>query len=120
MTVYESVQSWLTEIINELKAEFNHPYVAIDLEKIPLPTDYPGIDFQAGGIFSSPNDFTTMNNGGQLKNTSFKSFYLRRPFKEFSSRLETKAFLKSWQRKSMSGIWTIICQKMAGTGNQFL
>jgi len=94
MTVYESITSWLNSILLELKTEFNNPFVILDLEKIPLPTDYPGIDFQAGGIFSSPNDISSELMGGQTKRTDFKSFYLRRPFKEFSSRLENEAFFQ--------------------------
>jgi len=95
MTVYESVvDNFLNPILLELKAEFNNPFVILDLEKIPLPTDYPGIDFQAGGIFSSPNDISSELIGGQTKRTDFKSFYLRRPFKEFSSRLENESFFE--------------------------
>jgi len=99
MTVYESAQSWLTEIINELKAEFNHPFVMIDVNNIPLPTDYPGYDFQAAGLFSSPNDMTTELIGGQKKHTDFKSFFLRRPFKEFSQRLQNEQFFEKFANK---------------------
>ncbi len=99
MTVYESLVNWLNSILLELKADFNHPFSVIDLEKIPLPTDYPGIDFQAGGIFSSPNDISSELIGGQTKYTAFKSFFIRRNFKEFSSRLENEAFFQKLASK---------------------
>ena len=99
MTVYESIVGWLSDIINELKAEFNHPFCVIDPEKIPLPTDYPGLDFQAGGIFSSPNDISSVLMGGQTKRTDFKSFYLRKKFKLADSRKENEKFFEKLARK---------------------
>jgi len=99
MTVYESIASWLNSILVELRNEFPHPFTIIDLEKIPLPTDYPGIDFQAAGLFSSPNDLTSPLIGGQVKHTDYKSHYIRRPFKEFSSRLENEQFFCRLQAK---------------------
>ena len=99
MSVYVSIVSWLNSILLELKDEFPHPFTIIDLEKIPLPSDYPQIDFQAAGLFSSPNDLTTELMGGQVKHTDFKSFYLRRPFKEFSSRLENENFFEKLAKK---------------------
>jgi len=98
-TVYESIVSWLSEILNEIRNEFSHPFTIIDLEKIPLPTDYPQIDFQAAGLFSSPNDLTTTLIGGQVKHTDFKSFFLRKKFKEFDSRLENEAFFQKLASK---------------------
>jgi hypothetical protein len=98
-TVYESIANWLNSILLELRSEFPHPYTVLDVEKIPLPTDYPGIEFQAGGIFSSPNDMTAELMGGQVEHTDFKSFYLRRPFNEFSSRLENEAFFERLKQK---------------------
>ena len=99
MTVYESLVSWLNSILLEIRNEMPHPFTAIDLEKIPLPTDYPGVDFQAAGLFSSPNDMSTTLIGGQVKHTEFKSFYLRRPFKEFPSRLENENFFERLAKK---------------------
>ena len=99
MTVYESVQSWLSEIINELKAEFNHPFTAIDVNHIPLPTEYQGVDFQAAGLFSSPNDSTSMLIGGQVKHVDYKSFFLRRPFKEAETRQENEKFFERLAKK---------------------
>jgi len=99
MTVYESIESWLNSILLELRNEFPHPYTMIDVNNIPLPTDHPGIDFQAAGLFSSPNDLTTELMGGQVKHTDFKSFYLRRPFGEFDSRLENESFFEKLGQK---------------------
>jgi len=99
MTVYESVTKFINDILLELRNEFPHPFTIIDLEKIPLPTDYPGIDFQAAGLFSSPNDLTSTLNGGQVKHTDFKSFYIRRPFKELPSRVENEAFFERLAKK---------------------
>jgi len=98
MTVYESVVTWLGSILLELQNEFPHPFSIIEPDRIPLPNDYPRSegfpDFQAGGLFSSPNDMTTTLMGGQVKHTDFKSFYLRRPFKLVDSRKENENFFE--------------------------
>jgi hypothetical protein len=94
MTVYQTIVEWLNQILLELKTEFPHPYTIIEPEKIPLQEDYPGVPFQAGGIFSSPNDISTTLMGGQVKHTEFKFFYLRRPFNECDSRVENEGFFE--------------------------
>jgi len=100
MTVYESiVNQFLNPILLELRNEFPHPFTIIDINNVPLPSDYPGIDFQAAGIFSSPNDLTSTLMGGQVKHIDFKSFYLRRPFGEHQSRKENEAFFERFARK---------------------
>jgi len=98
-TVYVSIVNWLNEILLELKKETDHSFTVIDLERIPLPSDYPQVDFQAAGLFSSPNDQTSTLMGGQVKYTSFKSFFLRRPFKEFSSRLDNENFFEKLAKR---------------------
>jgi hypothetical protein len=100
MTVYESiVNEFLNPILLELEKEIPHGYSIIEPEKIPLPEEYQGVNFQAGGIFSSPNDMTTPLMGGQLKHTDFKSFYLRRPFKEKETRIGNADFFERLARK---------------------
>ncbi len=42
---------------------------------------------------------TTELMGGQTKYTAFKSFFIRRPFKEFSSRLENENFFEKLSKK---------------------
>jgi hypothetical protein len=99
MSVYETIRDWLNEILLELQNEFPHPYTILDVNNIPLPTDYSGTDFQAAGLFSSPNDISSELMGGQTKRTDFKSFFIRRPFKEFSSRLENESFFEKLSKK---------------------
>jgi len=99
MTVYESIEKWLKSILLELRGEFPHPFTMIDANKIPLPADHAGINFQAAGLFSSPNDSTDALNGGQVRHTDFKSFYVRRPFNEFKSRLENEKFFERLAEK---------------------
>jgi hypothetical protein len=95
MTVYESITEWLKIILLELREEFPHPFTAIEPEKIPLEGEYgQGAEFQAAGIFSSPNDMTAGLMGGQVRHTEFKSFYLRRPFDELPSRLKNEGFFE--------------------------
>jgi len=98
-SVYQSIAEWLNSILLELLEEFPHPYTVIDVENIPLPSEYPGLDFQAAGLFSSPNDMTTVLMGGQVRHTAFKSFYLRRPFNKFETRAENEAFFEKLARK---------------------
>jgi hypothetical protein len=97
MTIYESITAYLNDILLELRNKFIHPFTIIDVENIPLPSDYPGFEFRAGGIFSSPNDITTELMGGQVKHTEFKSFYLRRAFNEFASRIENERFFERFR-----------------------
>jgi len=99
MTVYKSIAQWLNLILLELKEEFSHPFTAIEPENIPLPADYSGLDFQAAGLFSSPNDITTTLIAGQIKHTDFKNFYLRKPFKEVDMRKENEEFFEKLARK---------------------
>jgi len=99
MTVYESIVTWLGSILSELQNEFPHPFSIIEPDRIPLPNDYNQTDFQAGGLFSSPNDMTTTLMGGQVKHTDFKSFYLRRPFKLVDSRKENENFFEKLTKK---------------------
>jgi len=89
MTVYETVQQWLTEIINEFLKEFSAPFAVINLEQIP-----ERIEYQNAELFSDTNDIHTRRIAGDTKHTEFKSFYLRRPFSEFGSRLENEAFFE--------------------------
>ena len=99
-SVYESiVDEFLNPILLEFKKEMPHDYSIIEPEKIPLPEEYQGLNFQAGGIFSSPNDMTTPLMGGQLKHIEFKSFYLRRPFKKKETRIENADFFERLARK---------------------
>jgi len=98
-TVYNSIVSWLNSILSDLRDEFPHPFTAIDANNIPLPSDYPGTEFQAAGLFSSPNDIASNLIGGQVKHTSFKSFYLRRPFKLADMRQENEAFFERLSSK---------------------
>jgi hypothetical protein len=93
-SVYESIVSWINPILLELRNEFPHPFTIVDVENMPLPSDYPGIDFQAGGIFSSPNDQTFPQTAGSVRHVDFKSFYLRRPMNEFAQRLQNEAFFE--------------------------
>jgi RNA binding exosome subunit len=95
MTVYETIREWLNKILLELQNEFPHSFTAIEPEKIPLEGEYgQEVEFQAGGIFSSPQDITTTLMAGQVKHTEFKSFYLRRPFDECESRVENERFFE--------------------------
>jgi hypothetical protein len=95
MTVYQTIVEWLNQILLELRNEFPHPFISIEPEMIPLEGTYgQGVEFQAGGIFSSLNDISTTLIGGQVKHTEFKSFYLRRPFNEYDSWLENERFFE--------------------------
>lgn len=92
MTVYESLVNWLNQILQDPKNNFPSVFTVIDLEVIPDWREH-----ENAGIFSSPNDLSTPLIAGQVKHTDFKSFYLRRPFKEFANRLENEAFFEKFK-----------------------
>jgi hypothetical protein len=92
MTVYESLVNWLNEILQDPKNNFPNVYTVIDLEMIP---DWR--EFENAGIFSSPNDLSAPLIAGKIKHTDFKSFYLRRSFKEFTNRLENETFFEKFK-----------------------
>jgi hypothetical protein len=98
-SIYKSIEEWIRSILVELMSEFPHPYSILDLEHIPLPAEHNGYEFQAGGIFSSPNDITVELIGGQVKHEDFKTFYLRRPFVNPELRQENEAFLERLKEK---------------------
>ena len=102
-TVYESLVTWLNEILTDPENEFPETLTVIDLEQIPNWQE-----FQNAGLFSSPNDIQVEYMGGQIRHTEFKSLYLRLSFKEFSERLRNETFLEKFRRcinkKALSGI----------------
>jgi hypothetical protein len=102
-TVYESLVIYLNEILTDPKNNFPKVYTVIDLELIPNWTE-----FENAGIFSSPNDLTSELIAGKVKHTDFKSFYLRRPFREFTNRLGNEMFFEKFKaciyEKNLDGI----------------
>lgn len=92
MTVYESLVKWLQGILKDPENNFPAVYTFIDLEMIPYWTEY-----ENAGIFSSPNDLTAPLVAGKVKHTDFKSFYLRKSFKEHTNRLENEIFFEKFK-----------------------
>ena len=105
MTVYQSIISWLTEILNELKPA---SFTVIDLERIPNQDEWAKEGYAISGIFSNPNDLHTPMMAGQSKHTEFKSFYLRLPFNELNERKENEDYIeilrKKIQNRNLDGI----------------
>jgi hypothetical protein len=94
MTIYDSLQIWLTSIINDIRQIMPSPFVVIDLENIP---EFPNL--QNSGLFSSPNDIHDPLMAGQVKHTEFKSFYLRRPFLNTDIREENEKFFDELRKR---------------------
>ena len=96
ITVYESLQAWITDIFNDPKNGFPRIFTVIDLENIPNQQEFPGMGLS--GLFSSPNDDKKLLIGGQVKHIVFKSFYVRRTFFEFTERFNNEAFFEKFER----------------------
>ena len=103
MTVYESLDRWITEILTDPKNDFPPMRTVTDLEAMPKKAEY-----QSAALHSSPNDTATTLLGGQVRHTVFKTFYVRRDFKERASRLENEAFFEKLKtciyEKNLDGI----------------
>ena len=87
ITVYESIaRNWLTPLL----ATIEEGHIVIEVENIP---DFA--QFINAGLFSSPNDqhFDTMV--GRQRHIEFKSFYIRRPFRDFPQRLSNEAYMEA-------------------------
>ena len=91
ITVYESIaRFWLTPLL----ATIEPTHTVIEIENIP---DFA--QFNNAGLFSSPNDIHTQMLGGQVKHIEFKSFYLRRGFRDNAARQNNEAFMEALRAK---------------------
>jgi len=92
MTIFESLSMWiwgiLTDPSNELPGQYN-----IFAEVLP---DQVGVENTA--LFSNPNDIQTPLNGGQIKNESYKTFYIRKDFLEQQTRMNNEAFFEKLRK----------------------
>ena len=103
MTVYESLVRWINEILTDPQNNFPPVRTVTDIEAMPnIP------ESQNAALYSSPNDTQTQLSGGQVKHTAYKTFYIRRDFKERASRLENEVFVENLKRciyeKNLDGI----------------
>ena len=92
MTVYESLAVWLNDILSDPQNEFSPVPVVIDLELVPNFKASNG--WQDTALFSNPNDLHFPMNGGQTRHVVTKTWYIKRDFLEFPSRLETERFME--------------------------
>ena len=91
ITVFESISRfWLTPLLQTI----NPIHVVIEIENIPDFNEHNN-----AGIFSSPNDQHFEMLGGQMRHVEFKSFYLRRAFRDFQQRVNNEAYTEALRQK---------------------
>ena len=92
MTIFESLSTWIWDILTDPANEFPGQY-NIFAEVLP---DQTGAENTA--LFSNPNDIQTPLNGGQVKNESYKTFYIRKNFLEQQTRMNNEVFFEKLRK----------------------
>jgi hypothetical protein len=103
MTVFESLATWLYEILSDPKNGFEGNFM-VDVEVLP-ETEKDG--FQGTSLHSNPNDTQKPMLGGQVRHESYKTFYVRREFADQPIRIDNETFFENLRkciyRKDMRG-----------------
>jgi hypothetical protein len=94
MTVFESLATWLYQILSDPKNGFEGNFM-VDVEVLP-ETEKDG--FQSTSLHSNPNDTHKQLMGGQTVHESYKTFYIRRNFADQQTRMLNETFFEDLRR----------------------
>jgi MoaA/NifB/PqqE/SkfB family radical SAM enzyme len=94
MTVFESLATWLYEILSDPKNGFEGNFM-VDVEVLP-ETEKDG--FQSTSLHSNPNDIQKQGVGGQIRHESYKTFYIRRNFIDQQTRMLNETFFEDLRK----------------------
>ena len=89
MTVFESLATWLWEILTDPANGFQKGEYIVDSEALP---EWQGVINAA--IFSNPSDIQRPTLGGRIRHESFKTFFARRNFIDLQTRMDNEAFFE--------------------------
>lgn len=98
MTVYQEVAIYLSSLLKDNGFD-NADFTVFDLEQIgEFNTNNPNLPLTPTGLFSAPNDLSSMMLGGQRKMTIFRTWYVRFHFTKFEDRLKNEEYVEKFEK----------------------